>query len=173
MSANRNTFTLTGARVVDPASGRDEIANVIIAGGEVHGVGTSSEGFRIDADGLVVAPGLVDLHVHLREPGAVDAEAVATGTAAAALGGFTAVCPMTNTAPTIDHTELDGHLLGAAPEAGHRDVYPVGTVTQGLKREEVQESRVKAAVGVRCSSDDGMPVKTAQVMRRAMHYART
>src|SRR5690625_282644 len=173
MSANRNTFTLTGARVVDPASGRDEIANVIIAGGEVHGVGTSSEGFRIDADGLVVAPGLVDLHVHLREPGSEDAETVATGTAAAALGGFTAVCPMANTTPTIDHAGMVGQLLRAAAEAGHCDVYPVGAVTRGLKGEALAEMGGMAAVGVRCFSDDGMHGKSEQVMSRALHYART
>ena len=173
MSTNRNTFTLTGARVVDPASGRDEIANVVVSSGEVQSVGTASEGFRVDADGLVVAPGLVDLHVHLREPGGEAAETVESGTAAAALGGFTAVCPMANTNPTIDHAGMVGQVLRAAREAGHCEVFPVGAVTKGLKGEELAEMGSMVAAGVRCFSDDGIPVKSAQVMRRALQYART
>ena len=166
-------ITLQGARVVDPASERDEVTNVTIDDGVVAAVGTQTDGDVIDADGLVLAPGFVDLHVHLREPGREDAETVATGTAAAAAGGFTAVCPMANTDPVTDHAGVVEQVLRLARDAGHCDVYPVGAVTRGLAGEELAEMGAMAALGVRCFSDDGMPVRSAQVMRRALEYART
>jgi dihydroorotase len=166
-------YTLTGARVVDPATGRDEIANVVVEGEMVVSVGKDSEGLRVDADGLVLAPGFVDLHVHLREPGREDAETVETGTAAAAAGGFTAVCPMANTDPVADHAGVIEQVLRLAKEAAHCDVYPVGAITRGLAGEELAELGAMAAIGVRCFSDDGMPVRSSQVMRRALLYART
>lgn len=167
------TFTLTGGRVVDPASGRDEVANVVVERGRVTAVGTESAGLRLDCDGLVVAPGLVDLHVHLREPGGEAAETVATGTAAAALGGFTMVCPMANTAPVADHAGVVEQVARLAREAAWCDVAPVGAITAGLAGERLAELGAMAAVGVRCFSDDGRPVASAQVMRRALAYART
>ena len=168
-----NKFTFTGARVVDPASRRDEVANVTIHGELVVAVGGQVDGTRIDADGLVVAPGLVDLHVHLREPGREDAETVASGTAAAAAGGFTAVCPMANTDPVCDHAGVVEQVSRLARDAGHCDVFPVGAITRGLRGEELAEMGAMVAHGVRCFSDDGMPVRSAQVMRRALEYART
>ncbi|CAN5312754.1 dihydroorotase [soil metagenome] len=168
-----SAITLTGARVVDPATGRDETANVVVDGGVVTEVGQGSAGLRLDVDGCVVAPGLVDLHVHLREPGSEDAETIASGTAAAALGGFTAVCPMANTAPVTDHAGVVEQVLRLACEAGHCDTYPVGAVTRGLRGEELAELGTMAALGVRCFSDDGLPVRSARVMRRALTYART
>ena len=165
--------TFTGGRVVDPASDRDDIVNVTIEDGVVTAVGEQREGDILDADGLVLAPGFVDLHVHLREPGREDAETVATGTAAAAVGGFTAVCPMANTDPVTDHAGVVEQVLRLARDAGHCDVYPVGAVTRGLAGEELAEMGAMAALGVRCFSDDGMPVRSAQVMRRALEYART
>lgn len=167
------TTTYTGARVVDPATGLDEVANVTVAEGLVTGLGTQVEGRRVDADGLVLAPGLVDLHVHLREPGREDAETVASGTAAAALGGYTAVCPMANTSPVTDHAGVVEQVLRLARDAGHCDVFPVGAVTKGLAGEELAEIGAMAAVGVRCFSDDGRPVQSARVLRRALAYART
>ncbi|HUH07202.1 MAG TPA: dihydroorotase [Egibacteraceae bacterium] len=168
-----STITFTGARVVDPASGRDEIANVTVEGEVVTAVGTGSQGMRIDASGLVLAPGLVDLHVHLREPGAERAETVRSGTAAAALGGFTAVCPMANTDPVCDHAGVVEQVLRLARDARHCDVYPVGAITKGLRGEELAEMGAMAAIGVGCFSDDGHPVRSALVMRRALEYART
>ena len=168
-----SAMTFTGARVVDPASGRDDVANVTVTDGVVTAVGAQREGDITDADGLVLAPGLVDLHVHLREPGREDAETVATGTAAAAVGGFTAVCPMANTDPVTDHAGVVEQVLRLARDAGHCDVYPVGAITRGLAGEELAEMGAMAALGVRCFSDDGMPVRSAQVMRRALQYART
>ena len=167
------TLTFTGARVVDPASNRDEVANVTIGDGIVTEVGDQRDGELIDADGLVLAPGFVDLHVHLREPGREDAETVKSGTAAAAAGGFTAVCPMANTDPVTDHAGVVEQVLRLARDAGYCDVYPVGAVTRGLQGEELAEMGAMAALGVRCFSDDGQPVRSAQVMRRALEYART
>jgi dihydroorotase len=168
-----SVLTLAGARVVDPASGRDEVANVVVEGPTIASVGESSEGVRLDCSGLVVAPGLVDLHVHLREPGGEDAETVASGTAAAAAGGFTAVCPMANTEPVADHAGVIEQVLRLARDAGHCDVFPVGAITRGLAGGELAELGAMAALGVRCFSDDGIPVASAQVMRRALAYART
>ena len=166
-------FTFSAARVVDPASGRDEIANVVVADGRIRSIGNDSDGVRIDADGLVVAPGLVDLHVHLREPGGEDAETVASGTRAAAAGGFTAVCPMANTTPVTDHAGVVEQVLRLARDAGYCDVFPVGAITRDLAGGELAEMGAMTAVGVRCFSDDGRPVQSAQVMRRALSYAKT
>lgn len=172
MSAT-TTLTLTGARVIDPATGRDEIANIVVDGERIAAVGDDSAGLRLDCDGLVISPGLVDLHVHLREPGGEDAETVASGTAAAALGGFTAVCPMANTEPVADHAAVIEQVKQLAVAAGRCDVHPVGAITQHLAGERLAELGAMAAVGVRCFSDDGIPVGSAQVLRRAMAYART
>lgn len=169
----RSKITFTGARVVDPASGRDEIADVVIEGETIAAVGDGSAGVRIDATGLVIAPGLVDLHVHLREPGGEAAETVQSGTAAAALGGFTAVCPMANTDPVTDHAGVVEQVMRLAREAGYCDVFPVGAITRNLEGEELAELGDMVAAGVRCFSDDGRPVRNAQVMRRALEYART
>ena len=170
---SNSLFTFTGARVVDPAGGRDETANVVIDGDRVVAVGTDSRGLRIDADGLVLAPGLVDLHVHLREPGGEDAETVATGTTAAAAGGYTAVCPMANTQPVMDHAGVVEQVLRLARETAMCDVYPVGAITRGLEGDELAELGAMTAVGVRCFSDDGHPVRSARMMRQALAYART
>jgi dihydroorotase len=167
------TTTFTGARVVDPATGRDEVTNVTVDGEHIAAVGSQRDGTIVDVDGLVLSPGFVDLHVHLREPGREDAETVETGTAAAAVGGFTAVCPMANTDPVTDHAGVVEQVLRLARDAGHCDVYPVGAITRGLAGEELAEMGAMAALGVRCFSDDGMPVRSAQVMRRALEYART
>jgi len=167
------TLTFTGARVVDPASGTDKVANVTVDGEVVTEVGGAVHGTRVDASGLVLAPGLVDLHTHLREPGRDDAETVASGTAAAAAGGFTAVCAMANTDPVCDHAGVVEQVLRLARDAGHADVFPVGAITKGLAGADLAEIGAMAAVGVRCFSDDGHPVQSARVMRRALTYART
>jgi dihydroorotase len=167
------SFTFVGARVVDPASGRDEAANVTVDGEHVTAVCEQREGVTLDAGGLVLAPGFVDLHTHLREPGGEDAETIRSGTAAAAAGGYTAVCPMANTQPVCDHAGVVEQVLRLAREAAACDVYPVGAITRGLAGEELAELGAMAAVGVRCFSDDGKPVASARVMRRALEYART
>lgn len=165
--------TFTRARLVDPAADRDEITNVTIDGALVTAVGDQVEGTTVDAEGLLLAPGLVDVHVHLREPGGEDAETVASGTAAAAAGGFTAVSAMANTDPVCDHAGIVEQVLRLAREAGSCDVFPVGAITKGLRGEELAEIGAMVAVGVRCFSDDGVPLRSAKVMRRALQYART
>jgi dihydroorotase len=127
----------------------------------------------VDAGGLVCAPGLVDLHTHLREPGREDAETIATGTAAAAAGGYTAVSPMANTDPVCDHAGVVEQVLRLARDAGRCDVFPVGAITRGLGGDQLAEIGAMAAVGVRCFSDDGLPVRSARVLRRALEYGRT
>jgi dihydroorotase len=166
-------YTLTNCRVIDPASGLDGHANITVEGEHVADVGEGSAGLRIETDGLVVAPGFVDLHCHLREPGREDAETIASGTAAAAAGGYTAVCAMANTDPVCDHAGVVEQVRRLAKDAGHCDVYPVGAITRNLAGAELAEMGAMAAIGVRCFSDDGMPVRSARVMRRALEYART
>ncbi|MEA5055919.1 MAG: amidohydrolase family protein, partial [Propionicimonas sp.] len=130
---------------------------------------------RIDADGLLALPGLVDLHTHLREPGREDAETVATGTAAAARGGFTAVHAMANTDPVTDTAEAAEYVLGLGEREGHCQVVPVGAVTKGLAGEELAELGLMATsrARVRMFSDDGRCVSDSLLMRRALTYART
>lgn len=166
------TYSLTNGHVVDPARGYDGYANVVVEGERIAHVGHESAGLRINVDGLVVAPGLVDLHCHLREPGREDAETIATGTAAAAAGGFTAVCAMANTDPVCDHAGVVEQVRRLARDAGYCDVEPVGAITRGLAGAELAELGAMATIGVRCFSDDGMPVRSAQVMRQALRYAR-
>ncbi len=129
----------------------------------------------VDADGLVALPGLVDLHTHLREPGREDAETVATGSAAAAAGGFTAVLAMANTNPVTDTAEAARHVLELGKRAGLVDVQPVGAVTKGLAGEELAELGLMARseARVRVFSDDGKCVHDARLMRRALEYIRT
>jgi dihydroorotase len=168
---------LSGGRVVDPASGRDETADVLIRGGRVVDVGpsiSSRDAAVVDCRGLVVAPGFVDLHTHLREPGREDAETVYTGTRAAALGGFTAVCAMANTDPVADSAALVEQVASLGRVAGFCDVLPVGAITQGLKGERLAEmgEMAASAARVRFFSDDGVCVQNAMIMRRALEYAR-
>ncbi len=129
---------------------------------------------RIDADGLVALPGLVDLHTHLREPGREDAETVVTGTAAAARGGFTAVLAMANTSPVTDTAEAAEHLADIGSREGLAQVVPVGAVSKGLAGTELAELGLMARsrAGVRYFSDDGKCVADARLMRRALEYVR-
>jgi dihydroorotase len=129
---------------------------------------------RVDADGLVALPGLVDLHTHLREPGREDAETVATGTAAAARGGFTAVLAMANTNPVTDTAEAAAHVAELGRREGHAQVVPVGAVSKALAGQELAELGLMARspAGVRVFSDDGHCVSDARLMRRALEYVR-
>jgi dihydroorotase len=129
---------------------------------------------RIDADGLIALPGLVDLHTHLREPGREDAETIATGTAAAARGGYTAVLAMANTTPVTDTAEAAEHLLAVGRRDGSAEVVPVGAVSKDLAGTELAELGLMArsAAGVRVFSDDGRCVSDSRLMRRALEYVR-
>lgn len=169
---------LAGGRVVDPAAGRDEPLDVRIEGGRVAEVGRALDpaGAEVLAcEGLVVAPGLVDLHAHLREPGREDEETIETGTAAAALGGYTAVCAMANTDPVADSAAVVEQVAALGRAAGRADVLPVGAITVGLEGAKLAEIGEMATSRARVSffSDDGRCVADSRTMRRAMEYART
>jgi dihydroorotase len=169
------TIVFRSPRVVDPAGGRDEVADVLVRDGRIAAVGPGVEAGAaevFECDGLVLAPGLVDLHTHLREPGFDHKETVETGTRAAALGGFTAVAPMANTDPVADQAAVIHEVRDLAARAGLADVYPVGAITKGLQGETLAEIGEMAGAGVRVFSDDGRCVPTARVLRNALTYAR-
>ncbi|MGH2576185.1 MAG: dihydroorotase, partial [Actinomycetota bacterium] len=163
-----------GARLVDPASGRDGTIDVLVEEGTVAAVGEASipRGATIlDCTGLVLAPGLVDLHAHLRQPGREDKETVETGSRAAAVGGYTAVAAMANTDPVADNAAVIEEVRSLAARAGLCDVFPVGAITKGLGGEEMAEIGEMAQAGVRVFSDDGRCVPSARVLRNALRYA--
>ncbi|GAB4078895.1 dihydroorotase [Nostocoides australiense] len=161
---------ITGAKIAD-----GEPADVLIRDGAIAEIGAieSADGIeRLDADGLVLLPGFVDLHTHLREPGREDAETIASGSAAAAAGGFTAVLAMANTTPVTDTAEAAELVYDRGRAIGLVDVFPVGAVTKGLAGEELAELGLMARsrARVRLFSDDGTCVQDARVMRRALEY---
>jgi dihydroorotase len=168
--AERTLFR--GARVIDPAAGRDGVADVLVSDGLLAPEGTASNATVVDCDGLVLAPGLVDLHTHVREPGREDKETVETGSRAAALGGFTAISPMANTDPVADHAAVIHEVRELGARAGLVDVLPVGAITRGLEGETIAEIGEMVEAGVRMFSDDGHCVPTARVLRNALTYAR-
>jgi dihydroorotase len=167
---------LRGGRVVDPANGRDGTFDVLIDGDRIARVGRDlpKDGDTTIVDlpsGLVVCPGLIDMHVHLREPGQEHKETVATGTAAAVAGGFTAVACMPNTSPVNDNAGVTEYILKKAAEAGLARVYPIGAVSRGQKGEELADIAELRQAGCVAITDDGHPVATALLMRRALEYA--
>jgi dihydroorotase len=164
-------LVLRGGRVVDPASGTDEVRDVIVSDGRISANG-SRDAEEIDCGGLVVAPGLVDLHAHLREPGFEHKETVETGARAAAVGGYTAVAAMANTEPVADNAAVIAEVLAAAARAALCDVFPVGAITKGLEGDTLAEMGEMVDAGVRVFSDDGNPVVSARVLRNALTYAR-
>ena len=168
---------IKGGRVIDPSRRSDGIADVYLAEGRVASVGhgiVGEDGCQvIDATGKVVAPGLIDLHVHLREPGFEDLETVATGAMAAAAGGFTAVCAMPNTDPPQDNQGTIGFVISQAQKAGKARVYPVGTISVGQKGEKLSEFGELMSAGAVAVSDDGKPIMNSHLMRTALEYAKT
>jgi dihydroorotase len=166
---------LKGGRVIDPANGRDGEFDVLIDNGTIARVGRDlpadgAEVFQIRR-GWIVAPGLVDIHVHLREPGQEHKETIASGTASAVAGGFTAVACMPNTDPVNDHAGITEFILKKAAEAGRARVYPIGAVSIGSNGEQLAELGEQKAAGCVAFTDDGRPVSTALLMRRALEYA--
>ncbi|MFA5113310.1 MAG: dihydroorotase [Candidatus Margulisiibacteriota bacterium] len=166
---------IKGGRVIDPASGLDGIRDVLLENGKVKAVGSrvTSHGARvIDAKGMLVLPGLIDMHVHLRDPGRPDKETIASGARAAALGGFTTICCMANTDPPIDNPAAVEYVIAKAKAEAIVNVLPIAAVTKGLKGEELAEIGRCRMEGAVAFSDDGHPIMRADVMRRALEYTR-
>jgi dihydroorotase len=166
---------LRGGRVIDPKQGTDATLDVLISESTVAEVGTrlSARGAQVlEMKGLVVCPGFIDIHTHLREPGQEHKETIATGTRAAAAGGFTAVCAMPNTEPVNDTEGITRLILEKARAFGVVRVYPIGAITRGSKGEELSEYGDLREAGCVAVSDDGHPVVDARVMRRALEYAK-
>jgi dihydroorotase len=166
---------LKGGRVVDPANGIDGVHDVLIDGDRIERVGRDlpADGATIVEipAGLVVCPGFIDMHVHLREPGQEHKETVATGTAAAVAGGFTAVACMPNTVPVNDNANVTSLILAKAAEAALARVYPIGAVSKGSKGDLLADIAELKQAGCVAITDDGHPVKTALLLRRALEYA--
>ncbi|MGI9040096.1 MAG: dihydroorotase [Gemmatimonadales bacterium] len=166
-----------GGRVVDPSRGTDEVTDLLLAGGKVEALGRDlgrpDEAVLVEAAGKVVAPGLIDLHVHLREPGQEDVETVASGAMAAAAGGFSAVCAMPNTDPVTDNQAAIGFIVSQAQRAGKARVYPIGAISLGQNGQQLAEFGELVGAGAVAVSDDGRPVVSSHLMRTALEYART
>lgn len=173
-----NSLLLTGGRLIDPANQIDTVADLLLADGKIAAVGPEAArrapaDFRkLDVAGLIVCPGLIDLHVHLREPGQTAKETIATGTAAAARGGFTSVVCMPNTAPAIDSAATVALLHERAKEAAVVNVFVAGAITKGIAGEELAQIGSLKKAGVVAITDDGHCVQNNELMRRALEYAR-
>jgi dihydroorotase len=174
-----SALLLVGGRVLDPANGTDAVLDVLVVDGRIAALGVDasttapSDTEILDVTGCWVSPGLIDLHTHLREPGGEGAEDIATGSAAAAVGGYTAVSPMANTSPVADTAVVAELVVRRGREVGLVDVLPVGSITRGLDGAELTpfgELRSSSAE-VDLFSDDGVPLADALVMRRALQYA--
>ncbi|MEQ1909901.1 MAG: dihydroorotase [Vicinamibacterales bacterium] len=168
---------LKGGRVVDPANGRDGIFDILIDGDLIVRVGVDLQGDEGTAvvsvpSGVVITPGLIDMHVHLREPGQEHKETVATGTLSAVTGGFTAVACMPNTSPVNDNAGVTQYILKKAADANLARVYPIGAVSRGQKGENLADLGELKEAGCVAVTDDGHPVSTALLMRRALEYTR-
>jgi dihydroorotase len=169
-------LAISGGRVLDPARALDVIGDVLIDGGRIVGVATPGAGpharVTVDATGLWVTPGLIDMHVHLREPGGEHKETIASGVAAAVAGGFTTVAAMANTSPVNDSVEVTRWIRARADEVGLARVLPVAAVTKDLGGEELTDFAALRLAGAVAFSDDGVPVVDGELMRRALVAAR-
>jgi dihydroorotase len=165
---------IKSGRLMDPASGHDAIADVLLADGKVLqiGVNLDASGAELfDATGLIVAPGFIDMHVHLREPGFEHAETIETGGKAAAAGGFTSICCMPNTMPVNDSATVTRYIIERARQLSPVNVFPIGAITKGSAGEELASIGAMKQAGAVAISDDGRPVMNSRVMRRAMELA--
>jgi dihydroorotase len=169
-------IAIEGGRLIDPVAAIDGLRDLLLEGGVVRAVETPRAfrsldvARRIDASGCWVVPGLIDLHVHLREPGYEYKETVATGAAAAVAGGFTALACMANTNPANDSAAVTRFILERAAQAGLARVYPIGALSEGLRGERLAEIGEMRAAGIVAVSDDGKPVADAGLMRHALEY---
>jgi dihydroorotase len=174
-------LAIRSARIVDPSQGLDRVADLLVEDGRVKAIERSIPEARegrlretevVDATGLVLVPGLIDMHVHLREPGFEYKETIASGAAAAAAGGFTAVASMANTNPPNDSAAVTAFILERARQAEKARVHPIGAITKGMAGKELAEIGEMVAAGAVAISDDGLPVLDAGVLRRAMEYTK-
>src|SRR5580693_7761463 len=169
-------LVIKNGRVIDPVSQTDRVADVLIVDGRIAGVApnlSSPNAEVFDATGLVVAPGFIDMHVHLREPGFEHAENIESGSRAAAAGGFTSVCCMPNTKPVNDSVTVTSYIVERARRKAIVNVFPIGAITKGSAGEELSAIGGMKEAGAVAISDDGLPVMNARVMRRAMEFARS
>src|SRR5438552_4405755 len=166
------TVLIHNGRVIDPSQRLDSKVDILIEDGKISEVGKKlkSPAETIDASGLVIVPGFIDLHTHLREPGQEHKETIASGTRAAVAGGFTAVCAMANTVPPNDERAVTEMIIAESARNGSCRVYPIGAVSKGLKGEALAELADLRLAGCVAVSDDGKPVYNAQLMRRALEY---
>jgi dihydroorotase len=164
-------LVIRGGRVIDPSIGRDEIADVAIVNGRISPT-PAPHSTEFDATGLIVAPGFIDMHVHLREPGIEHAETIETGARAAAAGGFTTICCMPNTLPVNDNATVTSYIVERARNYAVVNVRPIGAITKGSEGVELSTIASMKEAGIVAISDDGRPVMNARVMRRAMETAR-
>ncbi len=166
---------IKGGHVIDPLGGMDGVMDIVIEGERIADLGPSGGGGfdrTIDAAGMYILPGLVDMHTHLREPGFEHKETIKTGTLAAIKGGFTSVCAMPNTGPVNDNRGITEYILQKAQKEGACTVFPIGAVTKGQRGEELAEMQTMRTAGCVSFSDDGRPVTKSIVMRRALEYAK-
>ena len=168
---------ITNGHLIDPAASENTGMNVLIENGRVsawlkHGEAAPEDAEVFDASGLLVAPGFIDMHVHLREPGQEHKETIASGCAAAVAGGWTSVCPMPNTQPINDNAAITRYMIEQAERAGLANVFPIGAITKSSDGSELAEMGEMKAAGAVAVSDDGRPVPNAGIMRRAMEYAK-
>ena len=169
-----NRLLIKNGRLVDPASGTDGPRDVLLEDGRITAVDERIEAGDaevVDASDCIVSPGLLDIHVHLREPGIEHAETIETGARAAAAGGFTSVCCMPNTIPVNDSPTVTSFIVERARRYAPVNVFPIGAITKDSKGEQLAEIGAMKAAGVVAISDDGLPVMNSRVMRRAMQYA--
>lgn len=166
------TLTITNGRLIDPANGVDEVTDLMLSDGKVAFIGKQSkpDGPTLDASGCIVAPGLIDIHVHFREPGQEEKETIATGSAAAVAGGFTSVCCMPNTTPALDDDSMIEFVYKQAAKADLANVFPVGAATKNRQGKELAEIGLMHKAGAVGFSDDGTPVGSAKVMHQALRY---
>ena len=169
-----STTLLRNGRVIDPANRRDEIADIVMVDGRIADPSTAllGEFEEIDCTGLVIAPGLIDIHVHFREPGQSAKETIGSGAKAAAAGGFTSVVCMPNTSPSIDNASVVGWVKDKARAEACVNVFPTGAITKGIAGEELAPIGSMAKAGIVALTDDGRCVQNHELMRRALEYAR-